>query len=181
MAGWRPTKLQERHIELLDDYISECWDTYEKFSKSSSSSAVSESESHWFRLNVKLPTFCWLQLYFSKASRDEKNKDLRVSEFTMKKWRDDWVKLSSDSELSENDELLQEFSTSLSELLKLQEEMLLNWGVSNQYWQVITKLMLSSNHGYSEKSETEVKHSWSVDLWSFFDNDENKNNSLIKK
>ena len=180
MAGWRPTKLQERHIELLDDYVSECWDKWEKFRKSESTTAMWGSESWGHRLNVRLPTFAWLQLFFKKASILEKNKDLRVSSFAIKDWRTKWAKLSSKELLDKNEELLVEFYSSLEELLRLQEEMLLNWGVSNQYWQVITKLMLSSNHWYSDKLESEVKHSWSIDLWSFFDEISDKKDKIVK-
>ena len=170
----RPTKLQERHIELIDDYISECWDEYEEFRKSESTTAMWGSESWGHRLNVKLPTLAWLQLYFSKASKSEKNKELRVWSTSIKNWRTKWEELSSNENLTEIEELYVEFLSSLEELLKLQEEMLLNWGVSNQYWQVVTKLMLSSNHGYSEKSETKVNHSWDIAVIEMTDEQKEK-------
>lgn len=175
----RPTKLQKRHIELLDEYIDMCWDTFEKFTKSKSTNTMWGSESWWYRLQVELPTFAWLQLYLKKASKAEKNKNLRISSFAIKNWRIKWRELSNKEILTENEELLVGFYTSLEELLVLQEKMLLNWGVSNQYWQVITKLMLNVNHWYKETNIEEVKHSWSINFWDFFDSKEKDN--LIKK
>lgn len=47
-----------------------------------------------------------------------------------------------------------EFQDSLSILNARQEEMLVNRGLKNEYNSTITKLMLSSNHGYKERHDT---------------------------
>ena len=47
----------------------------------------------------------------------------------------------------------EEFSQSLDKIVKEQERRLLNMGLSGDYNPVIAKLILSSNHGYKEKSD----------------------------
>lgn len=177
----RPTKIRETHIEVLNEYLDECWDSYEEFRKSESTSQFWGSESWGQRLNVKLPTLAGLYLKYRKYERENKLFNFSIAERTFQDWRDKWEELSSNEEISEEDMLFVEFSRSFNELLKLQEQMLVNWGVSNQYWQVVTKLLLSANHGYKEKSETDVKHSWSVDLGGFFGDkeSEDKKESLV--
>lgn len=51
-----------------------------------------------------------------------------------------------------------EFSNALDDLSAIQENKLLNGGVSGSYNSTISKLILSSNHGYKEKSETDNNH-----------------------
>lgn len=46
-----------------------------------------------------------------------------------------------------------EFSEALTKIRRAQHNMLVNGGVSGEFNPVITKLMLSSNHGYKEKSD----------------------------
>ena len=46
-----------------------------------------------------------------------------------------------------------EFSYALEKVSRLQESKLLNGGVSGTYNSTISKLILSSNHGYREKSD----------------------------
>ena len=51
------------------------------------------------------------------------------------------------------------FSNALSSILQEQERRLLNNGLSGKYNSTIAKLILSSNHGYAEKTEGTVEHS----------------------
>lgn len=47
----------------------------------------------------------------------------------------------------------EEFSDSLSAVVSEQEKRLVNKGLSGEYNSTIAKLMLSSNHGYKERSD----------------------------
>lgn len=50
-----------------------------------------------------------------------------------------------------------EFSFGLDKIREAQHQRLVNKGLSNQYNSTITKLMLSSNHGYSERFDATSK------------------------
>lgn len=63
-----------------------------------------------------------------------------VNESTVYEWKD----------------LYPEFSKSLGKILKLQEKRLLEKSLAGEYNPMIAKLVLSSNHGYKEKTETDV-------------------------
>jgi hypothetical protein len=63
-----------------------------------------------------------------------------VPERTLYDWKDQYPK----------------FSQSLEKIVKLQERRLLEKSLSGEYNPMIAKLVLSSNHGYREKSETDV-------------------------
>jgi L-2-hydroxyglutarate oxidase LhgO len=49
-----------------------------------------------------------------------------------------------------------EFSNALDRIIRQQHNMLATGGIAGYFSPVITKLMLSNNHGYREKSETDV-------------------------
>lgn len=163
----RPSKICEDHIKYLDAYVDECWDEWEQLEKSSSSSEKWSSESYENKLLVNLPTYAWYLVYLKKQ-----DKKLRIGKSTLF----DWINKSKEED---SDEIFVRFSDSLEDLLILQEEMLINWGVASKYWQVVTKLMLSSNHWYKETEKKEVEHSWSVNLSDFFD--WTKKDTLVKK
>lgn len=57
----------------------------------------------------------------------------------------------------------EEFSNAFEKVLAEQEKRLLENGVSGEYNSTIAKLILSSNHGYAEKSETKNTHEIIVD------------------
>lgn len=59
------------------------------------------------------------------------------------------------------------FSDTLKQLKDMQEEKLIQNGLAGVYVPVITKLILSTNHGYREKTEQNTKIS--VGLGSMFD------------
>lgn len=84
-----------------------------------------KSNSYERILQTKLPTIAGLALF------------LRVNKTTLYEWAKKYV----------------EFSNALDDLTALQEERLLNGGVSGTYNSTISKLILSSNHGYKEKTE----------------------------
>lgn len=50
-----------------------------------------------------------------------------------------------------------EFSDALDDIIIKQHNVLVSGGLSGNYSPVIAKLLLSSNHGYAEKSETKSK------------------------
>lgn len=77
------------------------------------------------RLRVKLPTIGGFSLF------------VNVPERTIYDWRDAHA----------------EFSQSLDKIVKEQERRLLENGLSGDYNSTIAKLILSSNHGYKEKSD----------------------------
>lgn len=49
-----------------------------------------------------------------------------------------------------------DFSNALSKILTEQQNRLINKGLSNEYNPTIAKLILSSNHGMREKSDTDI-------------------------
>jgi len=154
----RPSKIKKEHIIYLNEYLKTCKEEYEQLIKSESNKWTSYEN----KLKVELPTYAWY-LYFLS----EKDIYLMVEKSTLDDWKNKWLKILEEKEEENYDDLDKifiEFYYSLNKLLKLQERMLLNWWVSNQYWQVITKLMLSSNHWYAEKMEVENKHSWKIDF-----------------
>ncbi len=70
---------------------------------------------------------------------------LNVSKATIYKWAED----------------ITEFSDTLGNLNRKQEQILINKGITGEFNSVITKLMLH-NHGYSDKAEIDNKHDISV-------------------
>lgn len=57
----------------------------------------------------------------------------------------------------------EDFSNALGLILTEQKTRLINKGLSNDYNPTITKLILSSNHGMSEKSEVELRDKRLID------------------
>ena len=84
-----------------------------------------KSDSYEEKVRVNLPTIGGFALF------------LDVAEDTIY----EWVKVHK------------EFSESLRKIVKEQEKRLLNSGLSGEYNSTIAKLILSSNHGYKEKSD----------------------------
>lgn len=76
-------------------------------------------------LKTNIPSIAGLAIYFN------------VSKSTLYEWAKEYP----------------EFSDSLDKVLRFQEHKLLNGGVSGTYNSTISKLILSSNHGYKEKTE----------------------------
>ena len=82
------------------------------------------------RLNVELPTMPALANF------------LDVNKDTLYDWASKYPK----------------FSDSLKKVVQEQERRLLNMGLAGHYNPTIAKLILSSNHGYAEKTEQKVDH-----------------------
>jgi len=61
-----------------------------------------------------------------------------------------------------------DFSHSLEKIVTEQHKRLLDKGLSGEYNSTIAKLILSSNHGMSEKSESKVEHSGAINLTELF-------------
>lgn len=152
----RPTKICQDHIDFLNEYIMEIEKKFLAFQKKSSEP-------------IELPTYAGLLRFWRW-----KNRDLRINKETITSWKNKWKEKNAE-------EIYVEFSNSLDELLSLQEEMLLNWGIAMKYSAVITKLMLNVNHGMKETNIQETKHSWSVDLGWFFETPKAKENILWAK
>lgn len=86
------------------------------------------------KLKVRLPTIESYSLF------------LNVDESTMYKWA------------KEN----KDFDKALSEIKKIQKKRLMNMGLSGDYNPTIAKLILSANHGLSEKTEQKITGSLSL-------------------
>ena len=84
-----------------------------------------KSNSYERILKTNIPSIAGLAIFFD------------VSKSTLYEWAKEHV----------------EFSYALEKVLRLQEHKLLNGGVSGTYNSTISKLILSSNHGYKEKTE----------------------------
>ncbi len=68
-----------------------------------------------------------------------------------------------------------EFSDTLAKIKALQHQKLISGGLSGRYSQVITKLMLTTNHGYRDKVDTNANHNFRT-LGDLMDELENLNN-----
>lgn len=85
---------------------------------------IGTEEKPFYKTKVKLPTIAGLAIH------------LKVNKTTLYEW-----------------EKNEEFSNALDYLRQKQEETLLNNGLSGDYNSTIAKLVLSSNHKYSEKQD----------------------------
>ena len=131
-AGGRPTEYKEEYIEMVDEYLSENFDTYDDATR---------------KLKVKLPTMEGFSTFI------EVNRDTLY----------EWGKVHP------------KFSDALSEIKKEQQKRLLNMGLSGEYNSTIAKLILSSNHGMSEKTEIDQNIKGSISLTDLFDKSRNDN------
>ena len=156
----RPSKIREKHIEILNDYIQECSDEDVQLEKSSSTTQHWGSESWENRVIANVPTYAELLNRF--ADEDE---ELDIEETTLHQWSKKWKELlSSEEEIDEKDLIFVRFSKSLRKLKRKQETMLLRWGLSNTYNPTIAKLVLSSNHGYAETQKVEASGSLKIEV-----------------
>ena len=122
----RPTKYTDDMPKKVLEYLSECVDEDVQIVKQSNSEKGYEMYDN--KLKVNIPTIAGLSLY------------LDVAESTIHKWKEEHPV----------------FSESLSRLLAEQQKRLLNSGLSGDYNSTIAKLILSSNHGFREKSEQDI-------------------------
>lgn len=123
--GGRPTKYKEEYCDLVHEYLKCNIDSVDENGK----------------LTVNLPTvggfLDFLNEYIKDNLEDGEEYKPVKSEKTLYNWAEnhDW------------------FLQSLGKVVKEQEQRLLNCGLSGDYNSTIAKLVLSSNHGYKEKSD----------------------------
>lgn len=125
-AGGRPTKYKPEYCQKVDDYLVENQDEVE---------AVVESENEQTgrtrydrRFKVRLPTIEGFASY------------LDVSKQTLYNWSEEH----------------KEFLDSLGKIEREQHSRLVNEGLAGNYNPTIAKLILTNNHGMSEKTETDI-------------------------
>lgn len=124
----RPTKYSEKMLDMAWEYVESCTDDIYDYVTGESQGASSSSTSWQQKVKVKLPTFEGLCL------------KLQIEDSTAYDWAEKYP----------------EFSVALKTIKRKQKEMLIAGGTSGLYNPLITKLLLASNHGMSDK--TEIDH-----------------------
>jgi DNA-binding transcriptional regulator YiaG len=119
----RPSEFKEEYIEKVDEYLEENQDSVER--ELGSTNERTGRERFERVTTVKLPTIEGFALF------------LGVAKSTLYDW----------------EEKSQDFSYALDKIREEQRKRLLNKGLSGEYNSTIAKLILSSNHGYKEKSD----------------------------
>jgi len=122
----RPTKYDRKFIQEVDRYLEENQDEEVQVVKQANSEKGYEMYDN--KLKVKLPTIEGFALFID------------VSKKTLYNWRDEH----------------NEFLHALGKIEKEQQKRLVNMGLSGEYNSTIAKLILSSNHGMREKTETDI-------------------------
>lgn len=120
----RPTKYDRKFIAKADEYLKECHDKVYRFQK-----AMGKTDGFERRVDVNLPTIEGFAVY------------LGVNKTTLYEWAKKHNKHPYD------------FSNALYRIKDEQRKRLTNKGLSGEYNPLIAKLILSSNHGMSEKSD----------------------------
>lgn len=123
----RKTTYNPKYIKMVDKYLEANQDEIQERVKQANTEKGYEMYEE--KLIVRLPTIGGFSLFID------------VPERTVYEWKD----------------IYPEFSQSLSKILKEQEARLLNNGLQGTYNPTIAKLVLSANHGYKEKTESEIK------------------------
>lgn len=124
----RPTKYSEKMLEMAWEYLESCTDEIYDYVTGESSGERSSSTSWQQKVKVKLPTYEGLCL------------KLAIDDDTMYAWAEKYP----------------EFSVTIKTIKRKQKEMLIAGGTSGLYNPLITKLVLATNHGMSDK--TEIDH-----------------------
>ena len=120
----RPTSYDANyHPQAVHEYLATCRDTEDM--KVTMESDKTGTTAYQFSTKVKLPQMAGLARYF------------HVARSTLWEWKEKYP----------------EFSIALEELMAEQELRLADNGLGGQYNSTITKLMLSNNHGYKEKTD----------------------------
>jgi hypothetical protein len=125
-AGGRPSEYKEEYILKVDEYLEECKDEEKQIIKQSNEEKGYEMYEN--KLKVNLPTIEGFSLFIDVPKR------------TIYDWK----------------EKHEEFSHSLGKIVKEQQKRLINSGLSGDYNPTIAKLILSSNHGMREKTDTDI-------------------------
>lgn len=111
---------------MADEYLAECQDT--ENDEVESTNEQTGRTRYQKKLRVKMPTIEGFSLY------------LGVTKSSLYEW----------------EEKHPEFSYALGKIRTEQHNRLVEKGLSGDYNSTITKLMLSNNHGYSEKTEQDI-------------------------
>lgn len=123
-----PTKYKPEYIKVVDKYLKLCQDEEVQRVKQAGENKSGGYEMFETKLKVKLPTIEGFARY------------LNVDKKSLYNWRDKY----------------KEFFHALEKIEIEQKERLINMGLSGDYQSTIAKLILSSNHGMSEKVETDL-------------------------
>jgi hypothetical protein len=115
-------------LAMAWEYVESCTDEIYDYMTGESIGATSQSNSWQQKVRVRLPTYEGLCL------------KLQIDDATMYDWAEKYP----------------EFSVTVETIKRKQKEMLIAGGTSGLYNPMITKLLLSANHGLSEK--TEIDH-----------------------
>ena len=146
------SKISPEHITQLDEYLKQCWDDFEQFTKSEYSWLKGDSTTYENILKVRLPSIAWYLSFL----RQNNQRELLVDQSTILTWKSRWATPKLPEENQEDYDLFVEFSQIMWELKLLQEEMLLNGSISQRYSSVIAKMLLTNHHGYKDESTTNV-------------------------
>ena len=122
----RPTTYKEEYNEKVNEYLIACED--EETATIKTENPITGYKGYETKLKVKLPTIEGFSLYID------------IPLFTLYTWREKYPL----------------FKQSLEKITNKQKERLISKGLSNDYNSTIAKLMLSSNHGMSERNDTNV-------------------------
>jgi len=123
MSAGRPSKYDPKFIDEVDNYLAECVDEDKKILKQSNSEKGYEM--YDTKLKVNLPTIEGFARYIDIAKK------------TLYNWRDEH----------------EGFLHALEKIEVEQHKRLLNSGLSGEYNSTIAKLILSSNHGMTERTD----------------------------
>lgn len=134
----RPSEYKEEYIEKVDEYLAICEDEYLKVVKQANAEKGYEMFDE--RLKVNLPTHEGFALFID------------VNPTTLYEW--------------EKKHPL--FSKALARIKSKQRGRLIDMGLSGEYNSTIAKLILSSNHGMSEKQIVDNTIKGSISLTDLF-------------
>ncbi len=127
MGAGRPSKYDRKFIESVDKYLKDNQDDVDVVEESTNEKTGRTR--YESKTTVKLPTIEGFALYIS------------VNKTTLYEWEKEH----------------KEFSNALEKIRTEQKARLLNKGLSGEYNSTICKLVLSSNHGMSEKTDINFK------------------------
>jgi hypothetical protein len=141
MAGGRPTDYDPNyHPKSVLDYIEMCQDVDIQRTQSEADGEKGWSKSYQLMQRVNLPTVEGYALHE------------KIARSAIYRWIDDYP----------------EFKDTIDILLNAQKQRLVNSGLSGHYNPTITKLMLCTNHGMSDKQQTEHSGGVTVTIPSEF-------------
>lgn len=124
--GGRPTEYSPEIIEKIKEYLELCVDENEQIVKQENTEKGYQM--YETRLKVRIPTIEGLAVH------------LKIHKDTIYEWVS----------------IYPEFSDAIEELRAIQSDRVLNNGLAGTYNSTIAKLLLSSKHGYVEKTATDL-------------------------